>query len=78
MPSEVLKRVEQYSDIVSKQRSLAYALREHLEAKNWDEVSRHVKLINGLSGMIRDDAQDILRAASGQIELASNDEPLVS
>lgn len=63
VPEDILSRVEQYSSIVSKQRDLALGLREHLSLQNWDEVARHVRLINGLSGMIRDDAQAILGGA---------------
>lgn len=63
VPDDILSRVEQYSSIVSKQRNLALGLREHLSLQNWDEVARHVRLINGLSGMIRDDAQAILGGA---------------
>ena len=60
VPEDVLKRVEQYADIVTKQRGLAVELRDHISTQNWEEVSRHVKLINGLSTMIRDDAHAIL------------------
>lgn len=70
VPIDILDRVNQYSDIVKKQRNLAAGLREHISVQNWDEVGRHVKLINGLSGMIRDDAQAIL---SGALELPSNE-----
>lgn len=63
VPSGVMERIEQYSDIVSKQKGLALELQGHITEQNWDEVSRHVKLINGLSTMIRDDAQAILTGA---------------
>ena len=63
VPEDVLSRVNQYSDIVTKQRELALKLRSHLDTQNWAEVGRHVKLINGLSSMIRDDAQAILSGA---------------
>ncbi len=63
VPGDVINRVNQYSDIVAKQRSLADELRGHLLGQNWEEVGRHVKLINGLSAMIRDDAQAILSGA---------------
>lgn len=63
VPSEVLHRIEQYSDVVLKQRALAEHLKSHIENENWDEVTRHVKIINGLSAMIRDDAQSILAGA---------------
>ena len=64
VPNDVLSRVEQYTSIVAKQRELAVDLREHLACQNWDEVTRHVRLINGLSSMIRDDAQAILSSAT--------------
>lgn len=66
VPQEVLDRVGQYPQIVNKQRDLASGLRTHIATQNWEEVARHVKLINGLSAMIRDDAQAIL---SGSIDL---------
>ena len=59
-PKQLLDRIELYEDIVRKQRNLAQTLREHTENENWEEVSRHVNLISGLSGMIKDDATDIL------------------
>lgn len=65
VPDEVVARVKQYSSIVIKQRSLASELEAHVSAQNWREVSRVVKVINGLSGMIRDDAQSILNNAAG-------------
>ena len=63
VPGDVISRVNQYSDIVEKQRGLALNLRSHLTDQNWEEVGRHVRLINGLSSMIRDDAQSILAGA---------------
>ena len=63
VPADVVARVHQYSDIVAKQRVLAVDLRTHLSSQNWEEVGRHVRLINGLSTMIRDDAQAILTGA---------------
>lgn len=66
----VVRRLESYDTILSKQRALAVALCEAIAKKDWDEVSRHVTLINGLSAMIRDDAQAILHAIS-----SNNDAP---
>jgi hypothetical protein len=66
----VVRRLESYDTILSKQRALAVALCEAIAKKDWDEVTRHVTLINGLSAMIRDDAQAILHAIS-----ANNDAP---
>ena len=60
VPSEIMERLASYDHILIKQRGLASALCEHIKFGNWDEVSRHVGLINGLSAMIRDDARSIL------------------
>ena len=65
VPAELLKRIESYDGILAKQRGLASSLCEHISKGNWDEVSRHVNLINGLSAMIRDDARAILSALAG-------------
>jgi hypothetical protein len=64
LPEEVAKRLSSYDTILARQRNLAHELCEHINAGNWGEVSRHVGLINGLSGMIRDDARAILSALS--------------
>lgn len=62
VPAEILERLDSYDTILAKQRSLASILCEHINNGNWDEVGRHVNLINGLSAMIRDDARAILSA----------------
>lgn len=62
---DIVNRVEQYSAIVTKQRLLAKELELHIERNEFADVSRVVKLINGLSSMIKDDAQAILAAAAG-------------
>lgn len=56
----VLDRLDSYGGILQRQRNLAGALCEHIANKNWEEVNRHVTLINSLSAMIRDDARAIL------------------
>ena len=66
VPVEIVTRLSSYDGILSKQRNLATDLCEHITAGNWDEVSRHVSLINGLSALIRDDARAILNALSAQ------------
>lgn len=60
VPADVISRVTQYSGIVNKQRVLAENLKKFIQNEDWNEVARYVKLINGLSAMIRDDAQSIL------------------
>lgn len=59
-PKDLMEHIEQYEGILDKQRSLATALCGYASLGNWEEVARHVKLINGLSAMIRDDAREIL------------------
>lgn len=63
---QVLDRIKTYEEILEKQRELATAMCGHASLGNWEEVARHVKLINGLSFMIRDDARDILASARPQ------------
>ncbi len=60
---DIQVRVNQYTDIVQKQRKLAIELTDFITKEDWTEVGRHVKIINGLSTMIRDDAQSILTHA---------------
>jgi hypothetical protein len=59
-PTELLERIANYERILAKQKSLASALCTFISSGNWEEVDRHVKLINGLSSMIRDDAREIV------------------
>lgn len=64
VPLSVLERLNSYDTVLEKQRLLATSLCEHINGQNWDEVSRHVNLINGLSALIRDDARSILLSLS--------------
>lgn len=79
VPQELLARVNQYSEIVSKQKELTAKLKDHISKQNWSEVSRHVRLINGLSAMIREDAQAILGklSSSDSEESGSINEELI-
>ena len=71
--NDTKQRVEQYAEIVHKQRVLAKTLEEKLSTEEWGEATRIIKLINGLSQMIRDDAHEIISTS-----LASNDDMDVS
>lgn len=62
VPGEIIARLDSYDGILAKQRGLASSLCEHMSRGEWDEVNRHVGLINGLSALIRDDARAILGA----------------
>jgi hypothetical protein len=64
VPQEIIERLNSYDGILEKQRGLASSLCHHIDQGNWDEVSRLVGLINGLSAMIRDDARSILASLS--------------
>ncbi|MCB0334529.1 MAG: hypothetical protein KDD55_13580 [Bdellovibrionales bacterium] len=76
VPEEVLRRLDSYDGILSKQRKLAQTLCEHISDGNWNEVSRHVGLINGLSAMIRDDARAILSSLSLNSDTEETDEEI--
>jgi hypothetical protein len=64
VPQDVLSRLDQYLEMVLKQKSIADELREQIAAGSWEHVARNVKIINGISAMIREDAQQILASAS--------------
>lgn len=64
VPQDVLTRLNHYGEMVAKQRKMAEELRQQIELGKWDDVARNVKLINGLSAMIREDAHQILSAAA--------------
>ena len=74
VPEGVVRRLQSYDAILAKQRFLASALCDAIAEKDWDEGSRHVSLINGLSAMIRDDAKAILSAISTNEDGLSEDE----
>jgi hypothetical protein len=74
IPAEIMERLNSYDGILLKQRNLAHELCTHINQGDWDEVSRHVGLINGLSAMIRDDAKAILSLIKPMPESASSEE----
>lgn len=76
VPAEVIERLKSYDGILAKQRNLAGALCEHINSGNWDEVSRHVGLINGLSALIRDDARAILTSLSLNTDVVQSESEL--
>ena len=61
IPLDVMKRISSYEDIIGKQRVLSQRLLGFIAQGEWDEVTRHVKLINGLSAMIHEDATALLK-----------------
>lgn len=75
VPPEILARIKSYDTVLAKQRKLATELCGFMKSGNWEEVSRHVGLINGLSGMIRDDARAILSALQLTPPSAEDDKP---
>ena len=73
VPPEVIERLNSYDGILAKQRKLANELCGFINNGNWDEVSRHVTIINGLSAMIRDDARAILSSLALNTDTAKED-----
>ncbi len=77
-PADLLTRIDSYQQILEKQRTLATTLCGHVTLGTWDEVARHIKLINGLSSMIRDDAREILAAVNNSATSTESRELLLS
>lgn len=78
--SDLLSRLESYEEALEKQRNLALTLCGHAALGDWNEVSRHIRLISNLSQMIRDDAREILQARrNNQLEPSNPtiDKPLL-
>ena len=74
VPAELVERLSSYDGILIKQRALAVTLCDHINKGDWDEVTRHVGLINGLSALIRDDARAILGSLSSNGDTVADDE----
>lgn len=74
VPAELVERLNSYDGILVKQRALAVTLCEYINKGEWDEVTRHVGLINGLSALIRDDAKAILGSLSSNGDTVADDE----
>lgn len=66
-PQDLLERISHYEHILDKQRVLASSLSRHVANNNWEEVGRHVRIINGLSSMIRDDARELVSGFRPQL-----------
>ncbi len=64
VPSHVFERLDSYDQIIARQRGLARDLEDHIAGGDMMEISRHVMIINSLSGMIIDDAKQILSSLS--------------
>jgi hypothetical protein len=56
----ILSRLENYEQVLVKQRALAQDLVKHVADENWQEVERLIRLINSYSLFIRDDAKEVV------------------
>jgi hypothetical protein len=74
IPGDVIRRLDSYDGILSKQRELASRLCESINAGKWDDVTQQVSVINGLSSMIRDDARAILSSLALNSDTTTEDE----
>ena len=64
VPEHVFERLDSYDEILKKQRTLALTLSDYVRRGDTAQVSRYVTIINGLSGMIIEDARSILSSLS--------------
>ena len=59
-PTDVLSRLESYKGICEMQRRCAHSIGAEIRSGNFQEVTRLVNLINGLSAMILDDVKVVV------------------
>lgn len=62
---ELEQRLRQYEAMLLQQRRLALDLNELIEKGSWESVARSVRIINGISTMLRDDARQVVASLSG-------------
>ena len=77
VPNFIIERFCEYRTIILKQRKLAEDLKSNIDIENWGEVGRVVKVLNGLSIMIKDDAEALM-AGKGGAEVSSEQGILLS
>lgn len=61
---DIEARLQQYETMLIKQRQLAVSLDDLIRQSEWEAVNRSVKLINGISSMLRDDAREVVSSLS--------------
>jgi hypothetical protein len=66
---EIEARLKQYEAMLVRQRQIAVSLDELISQNEWEAVNRSVRLINGISSMLRDDAREVVAALSGSAML---------
>src|SRR5690606_24743258 len=64
VPKSFIERLDSYEEILSKQRLLAKGLDSLVQVGEFEQIAQHVKVINSLSGMIIDDAKNMLASLS--------------
>lgn len=62
---EIEARLRQYEAMLVRQRQLAVSLDELISQNEWEAVNRSMRLINGISSMLRDDAREVVATLSG-------------
>lgn len=62
---ELEQRLRQYESMLLQQRQLAFELSALMEKGSWESVARSVRIINGISTMLRDDARAVVASLAG-------------
>ena len=62
---DLMLRIEKYEEILRKQREVAKSLRQHIGSKDWVTVRKEMKIMSGLSMMMREDALDLVYEIQG-------------
>ena len=72
--TDILKRVINYEEVITKQKGLVDKLIVMLDRGNANEAVRLIKVINGFSAMIFEDANDLVKTMSGEEDASDSAE----
>jgi CHASE3 domain sensor protein len=63
---ELEERLRQYEAMLMAQRRAADELEDAMKQESWDAVERCIRIINGISTMLRDDAREVVALLTGE------------
>ena len=72
IPTDVLRRIISYEEAIAKQKGLADKLIVMLETGKAQEAVQLIKVINGFSAMIFEDANDLIKTISGVPDVSAD------
>ncbi len=63
---ELEERLHQYESMLLAQRRAADELEDAMKQESWEAVERCIRIINGISTMLRDDAREVVALLAGE------------